>query len=385
MNQYIAVQLAALRDYFRDKEALFWTLIFPLIFLIVFRWFDTTGAVNAYIIVIDESDSEVSQTVVESLQQVDGIGINYEYESLDEAKLDLEESKRIDFEVVTDEGEVVVEERTLNVILYFPEDYGSTSTNQLSNSTLFFNESDEGAASPSGIVSSIIESITSDVTISMLGGQRQFTVDRQGLTVNEIGYYDILLPGIIGLGIMQSGIIGMAATISTLKEKHVLKRLSATPLPNWQFILAQVFTFLFISAMQITIMIVLGIYLLDANIYGSIPLIYTFGIGGSFVFLNLGFIAAAITNSSNAATGLANAVAVPMMFLSGVFFLRDGLPDTVRVVADNLPLSPVIDSLRDISLLDASVYDLQQEILVLTVWTLVSFIIAIRVFRFREE
>lgn len=388
MKKYLNLQSAALKEYFRNKEALFWTLVFPLIFLVIFGWFDTGNSVNAYIAVVDDSNSQFSDQIVESLQSIDGIGITKEYSSVEDAQSDLEKSKNIDFEFIKD-GEKHNEKHSLNVVLYFPSDYGQiinqANSNTTSQATIFFNESDEGAASPSAIVGSIIEDITNEINLQIIGRTNLFSIERKGLSVNEIGYFDILMPGIIGMGIMQSGIIGMASTIAVYKEKHVLKRLSATPLPNWQYLLAEVLTFMFISFIQITIMLTIGTFVLGANVYGSVPLVYLIGIGGSFVFLSLGFIAASLTSSSNAAAGLSNAMSVPMMFLSGVFFLRDGLPPTVKFVADYLPLSPVIDSLRDVILLEASIQDLQTELTIIFVWTIVAFLLASRLFKFREE
>jgi len=157
---------------------------------------------------------------------------------------------------------------------------------------------------------------------------------------------------------MQSGIIGMAIGIATLKEKQVLKRLSATPLSIWKFLLAQVITHLFVNIAQVTIMIALSVLVLKANIYGSILLIYAISIGSSFIFLSLGFICAALSKTANAANSLSSVFTTPMMFLSGVFFDRETLPAAVKAVADILPLSPVLDALREVALREASITDI---------------------------
>ncbi|MDQ6984686.1 MAG: ABC transporter permease [Candidatus Dojkabacteria bacterium] len=187
------------------------------------------------------------------------------------------------------------------------------------------------------------------------------------------------------MSIMQSGMIGIAATISTLKEKRILKRLSATPLPIWKFLLAEVLAHLVSTIIQILLVLFIGLVMFGGNVYGSLPFLILVGFIGNFVFLNIGFIIAAISKTSQSAQSLASGMTTPMMFLSGVFFSREDLPDGVRKFAEILPLSPLIDSLRAISLKGAGITDLKSELFLIMIWTLLTFAIASKVFKFREE
>lgn len=371
--------IASLKQYYRDKQAVFWSLIFPVIFLLVFSLFDFTGSINANIIVIDDAKNPASEQLLTVLKDVNGVSVNSDFNNIEEARDNLQDSVRLDF-IFTDNGEEETERSAANIVLAIPSNYGELGGEPASIEMLF-DQASEGVASPSGIVASIIE----DVSLGIAGLQSPVEIEREGISVNEISYFDILVPGIIGMSIMQSGIIGISASIATFKEKQILKRLSATPLPTWKFLFAEVLTHILGTFIQVTLLLLLALFIFDANIYGSIPLIYFLSFIGTFAFLNMGFIAAALTSSSNAAQGVASAISTPMMFLSGVFFERETLPAGVRQVADLLPLSPMLDALRDISLRNSSILDVSLEIGIIAIWTLVTFIIAARVFKFREE
>jgi len=365
-----------IKQLLRDKEALFWIMIFPVIFILIFSLFDFSGGVNARILVVNKSNNEITNNLLIALSQIGGVGVNTSVDSLDEAKEALSKSKEYEFNY---EEEVNVERP--NVVLFIPEGYGEETY----TTEVYYNESEEGQISPSGIITSIVSDITDEMVLQNAGVENPFNIERKGVSVNEIGYFDILVPGIIGMSIMQSGIIGMATVIATLKEKRVLKRLSATPLPIWKFLLVEVLTRVVITIIQITIMLSLSVAVLGASIYGNIPLLYFIGIFSSFVFLTLGFVAAAITNSANAASGLASVLTTPMMFLSGVFFDRETLPNVIKVIADFLPLSPVLDAMREVSLQEAGFREIQTELVIIAMWTIVSFILAAKTFNFREE
>ncbi|MFQ5493125.1 MAG: ABC transporter permease, partial [Candidatus Dojkabacteria bacterium] len=382
----IKLIIATTKQLFRDKQAVFWSLVFPLIFVVLFGLFDFSGSVNANILIVNNSGSEISQTLVDILQEVDGVGINTEYDDLEDAKTALSDSQSAQFVYVEDgeegtDGDEVEREESVNLVIHIPEGYGDYTKLQTEPETefqlkIFFDASEEGQISPSGIVASIVSGVTDEIALQSAGATDPFTIEREGVSVNEITYYDTLVPGVIGMSIMQSGIIGMAAAIASLKEKRILKRLSATPLSIWRFLLAEVIAFLILSLLQVTVMLVVSTVLLKVNIYGSIPLIYLLAFIGNFVFLNLGFVIAALAKTAKASESLSQTFTMPMMFLSGVFFARETLPDVVRVFADLLPLSPLLDALRAVALRNASLLDLRTELLIIAGWTVVSFVIA---------
>lgn len=372
--------ISTIKQLFRDKEALFWTLLFPALFIIIFSFFTFGDSINSRVLVINGTNQQ-SEQLLTTLQEYAGAGVKESDLTLDEAKDALQNSEDFEFEYYDPEKqETYTEIGKVNVVMEAEMDEADKL-----NIELFYNEAEETQASPSGILTAAIESINDEKLLREHNIQKDISIERTGVSVNEITYYDVLVPGLIGMGVMQSGIIGIASGIATYKEKRILKRLSATPLPIWKFLLTQILAHLILSVVQIIIMLILAKYLLGANIYGSIPLIFGLAFIGNFVFLSLGFIAAALSQTARAAEGLAQLFTTPMMFLSGVFFERDGLPEPVKIVADYLPLSPLLDAMREVSLYNKGITDLGREFLILGIWTIVAMLIAAKVFKFREE
>ncbi len=373
--------ISTIKQFYRDKEALFWSLIFPAIFIVIFSFFSFGDGIDARILIVDRSNGQANQ-LVDIIQNQVGAGIHNYDGDIQEAKESLTNSRKFEFEYFDkDKNEKYTKESRVNLIMSISE----LDANGRYNIELFYDESQEGQASPSLILINALNTIETQKMLASNNLELPFDLTRTGVSVNEIRYFDVLVPGIIGMSLMQSGIIGIASGVTSLKEKRVLKRLAATPLPIWRFLLANIFTHLVLSVVQVTIMLVLAHYLLGANIYGSIPLIYFVCFIGNFVFLSIGFIAAGLSKTSKAAEGLSQVFTTPMMFLSGVFFERDGLPGLVKVVSDFLPLSPLLDALRAISLQNAGLLDIKNELFVILIWTVITTIIATRIFKFKEE
>lgn len=383
--------IATTKQLFRNKEAMFWSLVFPLLFILIFSIFNFGGSLSSNILIIDNAENQMSAQITDILQNIDGIGINTQFDSVEEAKKVLAQSEEVSFTYKNEDSEDKIRENgDANIILVIPEAYGEFETLQSNlegkfTLQLYYDEADEGQISPSGIVESILNDVTTSILLQSNQISNPFIVERNGISVRDVGYFDTLVPGILGMGIMQSGIIGISSTLASLKEKRILKRLSATPLSINKFLFAEVVSFLLLSILQVSITIVMSKFILGANIYGSIPLIFTVCFIANFVFLSLGFIAAALTKTANAAGGLAQVVTTPMMFLSGVFFSRDLLPESVKTISDLLPLSPLIDALREIAIKGAGLQDIERELLILLVWTLLAFLVAAKLFKFEEE
>lgn len=375
--------VATIKLLIRDKEALFWSLVFPALFVIIFSFFKFGDSADARVIVIDNMKTAETQNLVNGIQNVKGVGVTDKYTSADDAKKALSKSKKEDFEYFdTKKNEKYTDLARPNVVLVLNP---STDKTKKVDIEIFYDQTEESQASPSAILTSIIDDMTTKGLLAQANIVNPYQINRTGVAVHEIRYFDVLVPGLIGMSIMQSGIIGMASGIASLKEKRILKRLSATPLPIWKFLLTQIGTHLLLSIVQITIMVILAKVVLGANIYGSIPLIYGIAFAGNFVFLSLGFICAALSDTARAAESMSNVFTTPMMFLSGVFFERDSLPTVVRYISNILPLSPMLDALRAVSLQEANLWDVRKELFIVFLWTLLTTAIALKIFKFREE
>ncbi len=346
--------LANLKIIFRNRISLFWALAFPLIFIGVFALFNLDEPPEIDIALVDEAPGPLSQALAQSLEEVEV----FEVESVADLEVARRDLKDGDYQMVLVLPPGLGEDpQALATLLY---SQSNPQINQLALGALrrLFDEFNLRAAGVTPAVALVEESIST----------------------RDIGYMDFLVPGILGLGMMNYAIIGIATVLVTYREQRILRRIQATPLPVTTFIIAQVGAFLALSVLQTGVILGAGTLVgveLTANFIWAFPL----AMMGSFIFLNLGIIVAATSSTVNAAAGMGNAIALPMMFLSGVFFPIDQLPPALETAVGFLPLTPLLGALRTVLLDNESILNAWDDLALLVAWALVMVVSAARVFR----
>ena len=179
---------------------------------------------------------------------------------------------------------------------------------------------------------------------------------------------------------MQLGLFGVAFGFVQLKRTGALRRLFATPTSPSYFLSAQVLSRLIIGIAQVAILFAVGIWF-GLQMFGSYMTLLVVVIIGSAIFLAIGFAIAGWAKNEDQAAPVANLISLPMMFLSGVFFPRDAMPDFLAAITAFLPLTYVIEALRAIVNQGADLWSLGPEMLGMAVWVVITFVIAIRLFR----
>jgi ABC-2 type transport system permease protein len=200
-------------------------------------------------------------------------------------------------------------------------------------------------------------------------------------TVNsrDLGYIDFLVPGILGLTIMQLGIFGVAFGFVQLKRTGALRRLFATPTPPGYFLAAQIASRLLLGLAQVGILLGIGLWF-GLNLVGSVFLILAVAVVGAVIFLGVGFSVAGWAKNEDQAAPVANLISLPMMFLSGTFFPRDAMPEFLRVVTEFMPLTYLNHALRTIANEGAGVAEISGDLLGMAVWAVIAFVVAVRLF-----
>ena len=351
--------LVNLKMIYRDRQALFWALAFPLIFVTVFGLFNLDDPPEVTLAVVDNAQDELSTRLIENLGNVDTFNI---VERQDEAAARQE-----------------MRDGDQSYLLIIPADISAAVTQDPPAAvTLVYDES----SATSAIVIGVVERFVGEVNQGMTGEPTLLELASEGIASRQLGYYDFLLPGFVAMGVMTYAIIGLASVISVYREQKILKRIMATPLRVRTFFTAQIVAYLILSVGQAAIILAAGIFLFGANVYGSYLYLGLLVIAGNIVFLNLGFIVGAFSNTVSAASGLGNAVAMPMMFLSGTFFPTDNMPSIVASVVRFLPLTPMLEAMRGVALDARPIWDFPQELAILGAWIVISAVVATRVFRF---
>ncbi|MEK9139398.1 MAG: ABC transporter permease, partial [Bacteroidota bacterium] len=219
------------------------------------------------------------------------------------------------------------------------------------------------------------------MTFEKASVSNRVVIKPQPVKSRNLTYLDFLLPGVLSMSIMQMGIFGVAFGFVSLKKRGILRRLWVTPIRPNDFILAQVAMRLVIVMLQISLMVAFGVLAFNLHFIGSLWQLFVVGLLGAVVFLATGFALAGISRTEDQVAPLANVIAMPMMFLSGIFFSRSALPDFVRTVTDFFPLSFLADAMRSIAIDGATLWQVGPQLLGLGVWCVISCAIAIKMFR----
>lgn len=344
----------------RNRQSLFWALAFPLIFVVIFGIFFRSSDSTTTIAVIDNAQDDVSRQLIQSLDEVESLRIEERQSEL-QAREDI-----IDGE--------------LQYLMVIPAGLSDiVANNPPAQITVIFDDTNPLG----GVIVGVIQRFVDQANITMANVPIRLALNVEGVSSQDVEFLDFLMPGLAIWGVMTFSVIGLATTMANYREKKILKRMLATPLKVRMFFAAQVLAYLVLALIQATIIMSVGSLVFGASIEGNIVYIGLLILIGNIVFLNLGFIVGAFSKTVSAASGLGNAVVLPLMFFSGVFFPTDNLPFILKRLIDFLPLSPLLEAVRGVTLEARPFWDFPVQLATLGVWIVLSTAVAIKTFRFR--
>jgi len=196
-------------------------------------------------------------------------------------------------------------------------------------------------------------------------------------------YIDFLIPGLIGMNIMSSGMWGIGYVVVEMRTRKLLKRLVATPMSRaqflWSFVLMRS-AFLFI---ELPALLVFGWLAFKVGVAGSLALLVAMALLGALCFSGIGLLVASRAQNTQTVSGIINAVMLPMFIGSGVFFSTARFPDWLQKPLRLLPLTALNDSMRAVMIDGAGPRAVAGPAALLAVLAAVSFALALRIFRWR--
>jgi len=208
------------------------------------------------------------------------------------------------------------------------------------------------------------------------------TSTSENRTVRGGRYVDFLIPGLLGLSVMSTGLFGVGMSIVSNRKENLLKRYLATPMRPGTYLLSHVFGRFISLAIEFVAIIGSGFLIFGFGIEGSWLAFLAFAILGAACFTAMAMLAAARTKSLPTISGIANLLSIFMTMSSGVFFSKNNFPDSIVPFLDLIPLTALNDALRKIALEGAGFSENLRELLVLCVVTTVCGISARWRFRF---
>ena len=194
-------------------------------------------------------------------------------------------------------------------------------------------------------------------------------------------YIDWLVPGLLGMTIMSTGLWGIGFPIVQARTRKLLKRLIATPMRRRDYLLAQAFARLVFLALELTVLLGSGFVIFGVPMRGSWLLLGLTSLVGAFSFASIGLLAASRARTVEGLSGLLNLIILPMWVLSGVFFASTNFPAAMQPFIQALPLTALNDALRALMLEGTGASGLAGELALLAGWGGLTFLAALRVFR----
>ncbi len=196
-------------------------------------------------------------------------------------------------------------------------------------------------------------------------------------------YIDFLVPGMVGMGLLNSGMWGLVFSIVDTRRRKLLKRLVATPMPRHYYLLSFLWWRLILLPLEVGIPIGFGVFMFGVPLRGSLLELLGLCLLGAFTFGSMGLLVASRAQTIEGASGIMNLVQLPMWIVSGVFFSADRFPAFAQPLIKVLPLTAVNDALRANMLQGASLTQLLPQLVSLSVCLVVCFIAALKLFRWR--
>lgn len=196
-------------------------------------------------------------------------------------------------------------------------------------------------------------------------------------------YIDWLVPGLLGMNVMSTGLWGIGFSIVQARMKKLLKRLTATPMRRGHYLLAQMLGRLVFLAVEVSALLLFARFAFGVPMRGSLVALSVLALLGAVSFAGLGLLLASRARTVEALSGLLNFVMLPMWILSGVFFSSSNFPSAVQPIIRALPLTALNEAFRGVMLDGRGLVALSPQIGILAGWGALSFMVALRIFRWK--
>jgi ABC-2 type transport system permease protein len=226
--------------------------------------------------------------------------------------------------------------------------------------------------------------LVADRAIQTAAGRRE-AVRAENLLVHETGarYIDFVVPGLLGMNLMGSAMWGLGFSIVDARQKKLLKRLVASPMPRWQFLASFLLSRLMLLIVEVVVFLGFSRLVFGVPFRGALWELALLCVLTSLSFSAIGLLVSSRARTMEAVSGLMNLVMLPMWILSGIFFSAARFPAVIQPLVRALPLTAAIDALRGNMLQGMSLGQLAAPVAILLAWAAAAFAVSLRIFRWR--
>ena len=357
--------ISSLKMLVRNRQALFFTLVMPFIFIGIFGLigFDKTPVIDLG--VVTSNPSPATRAFIDTLDKIEVLKIHDGTEA--EERDALQKGDRALVMIVPDH--------------LFPD---PTATTPPTTQTVRLLQNVAQAQS-AATAQTIIAQIFDKTSLQIVKAPTFFDLQVESVNAKKVKYIDFLLPGIVAMSVMQMAVFSVAFVFADYKEKGILKRLLATPMKPYQFVTANVITRLIMALFQTLTLLGVGALIFHSHIYGAWWLIGLLSIMGGIMFLGLGFTISGLAKTVDAVPAIANLIIFPMLFLSGIFFPTTTMPVWLQHVVKYLPLAPFAHAMREVVGNGATISAISHDIYWILGWAVVLVVLAVFTFGLEEK
>lgn len=356
LKQFKMMLLAQLKLTFREKQAWFWGIFFPVILMTIFMIIFSGEAqddFSAKVAIVDENPNPTSEMLLTHISQI--------------PILEIETGEPIS----RDQADELVNEKEIEAAIILPPSEDSTSLMLVVNK-----ENEQGVTTQA--LSGMLDKLVQQANLSAVGAAPIFDLQLEttSASTNELNFTDFLLTGMIALSIAQGGLFGMIDLVE-MRRKGLIKRLRMTPANMTIFGLSDMMMRLLFGVIQIFLLSIIGVFVFGATLYINFFTLLIVFLLGALSFNAMGYFVSSFSKTSEAYMGVANITSFIMMFLSGVFIPIETLPNWIRPFSNILPLTYFVEGLREAMLYSSTIFsvDIWIGVGITVLWGAVAFII----------
>lgn len=364
MRTFFSLTRANVRSFLRDRDGLFWTIAFPVVFMLLFGAIFSGGPTKFAVAWVDLDGSSASR----ALAADPGI----------EAVFDLATF------ATEDEAVSVMRAGDVRAVIVVPAGFGAAvqRPNGVASPLAVALYTDPAQQQVSATITGIVSNLVGALNLAASGQAPVLALEPRSLHGESISVISFFVPSVLAMALMQLGLFS-AIPVVEQRQNLILKRISATPIRRRTFIASNVVTRLLIGLLQAVIILGLGQVVFGVTMLGNPLLFAGIVVLGAVTFVALGYVIASFAPTQDSAGSLVSILQFPLMFLSGIFFPIEAMPEFLQGVAALLPLTYLGDALRQVAVGGSPFVPLPVALMVLGGWLVASFLISARFFRWQ--
>ena len=349
------------RGYLRNVAGLFFGLVFPVILILIFGAIFSSGFSGTITLYVQNQDGgQISASFLNALNKTGEVSLVFVSNNEDF-------SQYLSVHSASDG-------------LVIPADFSANYMSGKSvNVTLYGNPSQ----SSSTIVTGVVNGVKNGFNLGYYKGRPIIGMAQTTANSKVTKYVDFLVPGLVGFSILVSPMFSLVNISSEYKRVKLFKQLSLTPLTKMEWLSSKVVFYILLSIASFLLMVAVGVFAFGAHIVLSLWLI-PFLVLGPMFFSSLGMLVGTVSKTAETASVVGNIITFPMMFLSGTFFPISLMPQYLQSFAHVLPLFYIIDGLNSV-MIYSNYVQAAIDLVVVTIITIIVFVAAARLFKWRED